>query len=255
MRLPVLILVLMLLLSLGISGCQAQVTALTTIEDDGSGSSSLRLSVGPELAELLEEGGAGRDIFEPISEGLEGWKVESGREPDGTRWLHATREFDSLQELRGREGDASAASAAFAASDASDGGPGRVGVSPLLDWVRIWTTSDPFTERFHFEAQMDVAGAVGEIAAGTPELGQLETYRDALVVEQRLRLPGSLREHNADEVLDGELVWRPDLQGPATLRAVSERYRWEWLAPLVALAIVNLMAVGAVAYRVLAARR
>ncbi len=141
------------------------------------------------------------------------------------------------------------------ASDGSGGEPGRVGISPLLDQVRVWTTRDPFTERFHFEARMDVARAMGEIAAGTPELGQLETYQDALVLEQRLRLPGSLREHNADEVLDGELVWRPGLQGPATLRAVSERLRWEWLAPLLALAILSLMAVGAVAYRVLVGRR
>lgn len=235
-----------LLLSLGLSGCQAEVTAVTTIEDDGSGSSSLQLSVGPELAGLLEEGGGGRDIFEPFAEALEGWKVESGQEPDDTRWLLATREFVSLRELQGRQGNA---------SDGADGGPDRMGVPPLLEGVRVWTTRDPFTERFHFEAQMDVAGAVGQIAAGTPELLQLETYQEALVLEQRLRLPGSIREHNADEVRDGELVWRPGLQGPATLRAVSERYRWEWLAPLVALAIVSLMAVGAVAYRVLAGRR
>ncbi len=240
------VLVFILLLSLGLSGCQAEVTAGTTIEDDGSGSSSLRLAVGPELAELLEEGGGGRDIFEPFEEGLEGWKIESGQEPDGTRWLLATREFVSLSELRGRQANASAG---------TEEGPDAVGVPPLLDRVRVWTTSDPFTERFNFEAQMDVAGAVGEIAAGTSELGQLERYQDALLVEQRLRLPGSLQEHNADEVVDGELVWRPGLEGRAPLRAVSERYRWEWLAPLLALAIVSLMAVGAVAYRVFAGRR
>ena len=219
---------------------------MTTIEDDGSGSSSLKLVVGSELAQLLYEGGGGRDIFEAFEEGLEGWEVETGREPDDTRWLLATREFVSLSEVRGRQANA---------SGGTEDGPDQVGVPPLLDRVRVWTTSDPFTERFHFEAQMDVAGAVGEIAAGTSELGQLERYQDALVVEQRLRLPGSVQEHNADEIVDGELVWRPGLEGTAALRAVSERYRWESLAPLLALAIVSLMAVGAVAYRVLAGRR
>ncbi len=112
------LLALILLLSLGLSGCQAKVTAVTNIEDDGSGSSSLQLSVGPELAGLLEEGGGGEDIFQPIEQAFAGWTVESGREPDDTRWLRATREFASLQELQGRQGNASAG------ADGADGAAG-----------------------------------------------------------------------------------------------------------------------------------
>lgn len=251
-------LVLILLLLLGLAGCQAGVTAETSVRDDGSGSSSLRLEIGPELARLLEEGGGGEDIFAPLEAGLQGWQIESGVESEGGRWFHATRGFASLEELRGREeeppeggGEAGGGGGA----DAGAAGGLRLGVPPLLDQVEVWTTSDPFTERFHFEAQTDLARAVAEIAAGTPELAEVQRLREVLKVEQRLRLPGSVREHNADEVVAGELVWRPGLEGSTTLRAVSERYRWEWLAPLVALAILGVLATAAVAYQVLVVRR
>jgi hypothetical protein len=75
---------------------------------------------------------------------------------------------------------------------------------------------------------------LGDAALGLP----LDLLSQVLVIENRVTLPGTIGENNADEVRDGTLVWKVETSDAEGMYAESVTYNWT--------AIVGLIVAGAI---------
>jgi hypothetical protein len=240
-----------LAVSLLLAGCRVGLVTDTTVNTDGSGSMSIRLSADREILEFLasqEVEGRSIDLFEEIEDVLPpGWPLEKGEEPDGTRFIALSLPFVDGGQL---------AAFAFAGEE-----------SPLADLgisrFELVREQSFFTVRTTFRAEIDIAAALSSLPLGGAQMpGEAlaegvspELISRVFAYEHRLKLPGSLGANNADEIAGRTLIWRPGASTVVDMQAESVALRWGSVASvLVGVAIVFLLA-ATVAFGVRAKRR
>ncbi len=229
---PLLVLVLTLAGLLLLAGCTVNVGLDTQVETDGSGTVSVRLAADQELQDALSgaAGGLGSlgsllDIFGGLGDltGLPGsvdelfdtilgeipgeWEVERGTDDDGTKWLAMTRPFASPEELE-----------EILASSA---------LSSVVDIESLTLTRDEgvFSTKTLFSTTADVGGAMSQLGEAAVDL-PLDLLGQVLVIENRLTLPGTIGDNNADEVQGNTLVWNVGTSGAREMHAESVAYNW-----------------------------
>lgn len=229
---PLLVLVLILAGLLLLAGCTVNVGLDTQVETDGSGTVSVRLAADQELQDALSgaAGGLGSlgsllDIFGGLGDltGLPGsvdelfdtilgeipgeWEVERGTDDDGTKWLAMTRPFASPEELE-----------EILASSA---------LSSVVDIENLTLTRDEgvFSTKTLFSTTADVGGAMSQLGEAAVDL-PLDLLGQVLVIENRLTLPGTIGDNNADEVQGNTLVWNVGTSGAREMHAESVAYNW-----------------------------
>lgn len=223
------------LLLLGATGCQMGLGVATEVEPDGSGVTRLDLSVDQDLQAFLESEVGGEDLFSGFEESLgEDWQVQVETAEDGSRRLVATQPFAEPDQL-----------------PLSGGMPEAGG---LLRDVRLEQSEGMFTTMTRFTARFDPVAALNEIGAERPQDINPGLVSSVLRLENRLRLPGRLGEHNGEAVEDGFVVWRPPLTEPVTMRAESTLYHWWMIGLLALLGVAVLAGVAFAAVRVGRAR-
>ncbi len=233
----VLVLVLLLAGLAVLSGCTVGVSLDTKVNDDGSGTVSVRLAADKDLQDTLSGatgglGGLGSlfgdlgglfgdsggllpdipksvdELFDTILGEIPGdWQVERGTDNDGTKWVAISRPFADPEELQ----------TLLASSQ----------LSSVVNMEALTLTQDEgfFGTKTRFSTTADVSGAMsqlGDAAAGLP----LDLLSGVFVIQNRVTLPGTIGDNNADEVQGNTLIWNVGTSGAREMHAESMSYNW-----------------------------
>lgn len=203
---------LLVALLLTASGCKIEMALDTVLETDGSGSVGLRLTADKEILDLMSSQGAGPgDLFDEFQKGVpEGWDADSGTEADGTQWVSAKRLFDDPSDLE----------SLFV--EGSDGPAESMGVKEFT----LAQDRGFFSTKTEFRAVWDVESLLSSTGEEIPLGMDLGAVSSIFEIQNRLTLPGDIKDNNADEVDGNTLIWRPVLAGSTEMYATSVAYRW-----------------------------
>ena len=148
------------------------------------------------------------ELFDIILSKIPGeWQVERGTDSDGTKWLALTRPFANPQELQEIIASNTLASA--------------VGVGE----VTLTQDEGLFSTKTRFSAAADAGGAISKLGGAALGLG-LDLPGEVLVIENRVTLPGTIGENNANEVSGNTLVWNIGFTETQEMFAESTTYHW-----------------------------
>ena len=213
--------------------CKAEVNVLVDINEDRSGTIAFEFGLDDELRELLEsQGGTADDLFGELDLDIatEGGTVTERTDGDMT-FTGATNDFDDISQV-------------------------------MTDLVGDTSGEGLFTE-FSFVMDDESAALAATASSDEQDVGDLGIDPTTLTGEFFsanfiLGMPGTVVEHNADEVLsDGRLKWSlPILGGTKTFVAKSEfgggsSLWWLW----VVLGVVLVVGVIAIIAAVVLGRR
>jgi hypothetical protein len=210
--------------------CRAEVNVLVDINEDRSGTAAFEFGLDEELLGFIEStGGSVDDLFGELDLGV-GDGVPTTRTEGDMTFTGVTKEFDDVDEVKGDlEGETDA-----------DG---------------------PFSE-FSFEMDDETAELVASVFASEQDLGDVGLDPAALTgdifsASFILGMPGTIVEHDADEVLaDGRLRWElPLLGGEKNIYARSEfgtsSLWWLWIV----LGVVLVVGVAAIIAAIVLGKR
>jgi hypothetical protein len=215
-------------LLLSVSGCSVKVSMDTTVKADGSGTIAVRLAADKELqtALLQAAGGLGQlaniftgEIAEKIPASVDDlfklilgeipteWEVERGADDDGALWIGLTRDFADPEELRQILTESA--------------------LSKFVDAAKFQLKLDEgfFSTTTVFSTSADMDQAMEEVAKSEPSIPAQMLGR-VFSIENRLTLPGGVKENNADEVTGQTLVWHLETSGSANMYAECVSYNW-----------------------------
>ncbi len=148
------------------------------------------------------------ELFDTILSKIPGeWQVERGTDDDGTKWVQLTRPFANPQELQ----------EILASSDLAS----AVGVGG----VTLTQDEGLFSTKTRFSATADAGGAISKLSGTALGLG-VDLPGEALVIENRVTLPGTIGENNANEVSGNTLVWNIGFTEVREMFAESTSYNW-----------------------------
>lgn len=228
-RLGLSIVVLLVFLLPLVAGCKIQMALDTTIGSDGSGKVGVRLAADKEIQDLMtSQGGGEGDLFADFESSVpEGWDSDSGTDPDGTRWITASRSFDDPSEIK-----------SFL-EEGGDGPAESVGATEFS----LTQEKGLLSVKTVFSATWDVKSALEATGDQTPEGMDPSALSSIFEVQNRLTLPGSIKDNNADEVDGNTLIWRPSFSGSTQMSAVSIAYRRPIVGGIAAVVVVLIAAV------------
>ena len=211
--------------------CRAEINVLVDIEEDRSGTIAFEFGLDDEFRELIESsGGTTDDVFGDFDLGMEGGTVTERTEGDMV-YTGATQDFNDISEV-------------------------------MADLIGDTSDEALFTE-FSFVMDDETAALSATASQSTEDLGEIpfdptEITDDVLSANFILGMPGTVVEHNADEVLsDGRLRWAlPILGGTKTFIAKSEfgggsSLWWLWIL----LGVVLVVGVAAIIAAVVLGKR
>ncbi|MCA1683955.1 MAG: hypothetical protein LC708_02345 [Actinobacteria bacterium] len=215
--------------------CQVRVTGGIDVDPDGGGTVRAGLGLDAEALAIVGDVGAALRVDDLRQAG---WKIDGpSKEDDGLTWVRVSRPVSDTEE----------AATALAQLSGPEG--------PLRD-LKITSSRTLLRNRTSLSGAVDLSGGLSGLAdadliskiGGAVPL-DLEGLRkefgpdlDRVVqVSFEARLPGSA-DANTTEKVGGRFVWRPPLGERADIAASSQGLN---LLPLVAVAVVLLVAVGA----------
>jgi len=211
--------------------CRAEMNVLVDIEEDRSGTIAFEFGLDEEFRELIESsGGTTDDVFGEFDLGMEGGTVTERTDGEMV-YTGATQDFEDISEV-------------------------------MADLIGDTSDEGMFTE-FSFVMDDETAALSATASQSTEDLGDIpfdpsEITDDVLSANFILGMPGTVVEHNADEVLsDGRLLWSlPILGGTKTFIAKSEfgggsSLWWLW----VILGVVLVVGVAAIIAAVVLGKR
>ncbi|MHB9149085.1 MAG: hypothetical protein ACYC33_03200 [Thermoleophilia bacterium] len=223
------VVVLLVLLLPLVAGCKIQMALDTNIGSDGSGKVGVRLAADKEIQDLMaSQGGAEGDLFSDFEGSVpEGWDSDSGTDADGTRWVTASRSFDDPSEIK-----------SFL-EEGANGPAESVGATEFS----LTQEKGLLSVKTVFSATWDMESALAATGDQAPEGMDPSALSSIFEVQNRLTLPGSIKDNNADEVDGNTLIWRPSFSGSTQMSAVSVAYRWPIVGGIAAVAVVLIAAV------------
>ena len=148
------------------------------------------------------------ELFDTILSKIPGeWQVERGTDADGTKWVALTQPFANPQELQEILASSNLASA--------------VGVGG----VTLTQDDGLFSTKTRFSATADAAGAISKLSGAALGLG-VDLPGEVLIIENRVTLPGTIGDNNADEVSGNTLAWNIGFTEARQMFAESTAYHW-----------------------------
>lgn len=217
---PLLVLCLMVMV-VALAGCKIQIALDTKVEANGSGTVGVRLAADKEIQDLMaQQAGQQGDLFAEFKKQIpKDWVVDSGTDADGTKWVSASKGFKDTAEL-----------------DALLAGQAQGGLGGALagDTFSVKQSSSLFAVTTTFDATWNAGKALAEAQKGISDAIPIDSLSSVFQVENRLTLPGAIRDNNATEVQGNTLVWRPPLKGATALHARSVAVRWGIMGAFIA---------------------
>jgi hypothetical protein len=225
--------IMLLATTLFLGGCSVQAGLDTKVNPDGSGTVGIRLSADKELQDALSDladGLGGRvggilgilgdlggvtnaipqsadDLFNLIVGQIPGdWEAERGTDSTGARWLTLTRSFSNPEELE----------------EILSGGF----LSSVIATDQFSLTQDKgfFSTKTVFSAKANAGSVTSRAQSAADMAGRI--VGQVFVIDNRITLPGSIKDNNADEVQGNTLIWAIELSGPNDMYAESVMYNW-----------------------------
>jgi len=254
LAIPAALLIVVLAGLMFLTGCNVQAGVDTNVNADGSGTVGIRLAADEELQDVLsgvangvvggttgailgilgdlgglagDLGGtlptSADDLFNLIVGQIPGdWTAERGTDSSGNRWLSLTRAFSSPEELQ------QILSGRFLTSVIA------------TDQFSLTQDRGFFATKTEFSATAD-AGSLTSRAQSAAEFTQ-SVLGEVLTVENRVTLPGTIKDNNADEVSGNTLVWNVGTSGSKEMYASSVIYNGGAIAGIAILGVVVLAA-------------
>ncbi|MEN8234364.1 MAG: hypothetical protein ABFR89_05515 [Actinomycetota bacterium] len=206
-------------------GCRAEVNVLVDIDEDGTGAATFEFGLDEEFLGVIESmGGSADDLLSEMDLTSEGGTAVERTDGDMT-YTGVKKEFTDIDEI------------------AAD--------------LKGETTDDAPFKDFTFTMDDKQAEITATVSAPEQDLGEIGLDPSALTgdifsANFILSMPGTVKEHNADEVLaDGRLRWElPLLGGEKDIHAVSEfgggALWWLWIILGVVLIVGAIAVVAAI---------
>ena len=205
--------------------CRAEINIALDVEEDGSGTVGFEFGLDEELRSLMESTGADADdLFSDLDTGFEGGTAFQREEGDMS-FQGVLVEFDDVNEISDQ----------LAGSSGDLTGFGEFSFE-VGDTEAVFDASLLTEEQDLGDFPLDPSALTGDIFSANFIVG----------------MPGTVVEHNADEVLaDGRLRWDiPLFGGEKRLHAVSDLggggFPWLWLLLGVALLVGVVATIAAV---------
>jgi hypothetical protein len=227
--------------SMALSGCSFEVGLDTTVKGDGSGTVAVRLAADRELQDALVGVGGGLghlpdilgNIEEKIPDDVEalfklvlgkiptGWGVDRGMDDEGAMWISLSHPFANPDELQKLLSDSV--------------------LSSFADADKFHLTQDKgfFRTKTVFSSTADMSTVIERAQEAEPRLG-VELLGQILSIENRLTLPGTIKDSNADDMRGSTLTWHLKLSGNQEMYAESVAYNWGTIIAVAAAALVGL---------------
>lgn len=211
--------------------CRAEVNVLVDINEDRSGTAAFEFGLDDEFLTIIESsGGSVDDLFGELDLGEEGGEATVRTEGDMT-YTGVTTEFTDVNEA-------------------------------MDELTGVTGSEDPLFQEFSFVMDEEMAELTANVSAPEEDLGDLGLDPSALTGDVFgasfiLGMPGTVVEHNADEVLaDGQLRWElPLLGGTKDIYAKSEfggsSLWWLWIV----LGVVLVVGVAAIIAAIILGKR
>ncbi len=225
----------LLLLIAGIAlltvACRAEMNVIVDINEDQSGTAAFEFGLDEEFLGIIEStGGSVDDLFGELDLGEEGGEATIRTEGDMT-FTGVTKDFTDVNEA-------------------------------MDELTGVTGSEDPLFQDFSFTMDDKTAELTARISAPEEDLGDFGLDPSALTGDLFsanfiLGLPGTVVEHNADEVLaDGRLKWDlPILGGEKEIYAKSEfsgsSLGWLWIV----LGVVLVVGVAAIVAAIVLGKR
>lgn len=187
------------LLAIALSACRAESNVILSIAEDGSATVGAEIGFDQEFQDLLEQSGVSPgDMFSQLS--------GSGG--------------DNLQPILRTEGDMTYFGASSSVDDLSTLDLSQEGMDFFSEFFSTFSYEfDDSTARLTATVESPDFGAGGENFPFDPSAITREVFSANVIVS----MPGTVDEHNADEVRsDGTLVWNIPLTGSTTIVATSK---------------------------------
>ena len=221
-------LLVLLSLVLLLTGCKIEMGLDTKVEKDGSGTLGVRIAADKEILDLIQQQGGGEDFFGDFESQIPAdWAIDRGTDADGTKWVTASKAFGDPSELHDL-------------LTAASGGPGDAFAAQQFE---LSQERGFFGAKTIFQATWDVGAALSGVEQGAPGDLNPQALASIFEIQNRLTLPGSIKDNNATAVEGTTLIWRPSLSGVTEMYAQSVAYNWGTISLV---AVVALLAVGAV---------
>lgn len=228
------------------SGCVRAEIAVR-VDDDGSGTASVLFAFKESLLELmssLDEGESEdfdpQDVFSDIDRDAlpEGTKIQPYK-ADGFVGSRIDMPFKDAEELAGLLGFVTSGAAVPTDPASEEGGFEQFNIERTADGWRLDAVAAPLA------SEEDLASADDEFT---------KQFLEDASFTIKVRLPGKIKEHNADKVDGNELTWNLDFESTEgrALRAVSTGSGsgdgLPWV--LIGGGVVGLVALGAIGWDV-----
>ncbi len=212
-RAPVALVLALVVMIVVLAGCKIQIALDTKVSADGSGSIGVRLAADKEIQDLMAQQATEGDLFAEFTKQIPAdWQTDSGTDADGTKWVSASKSFQDTAEL-----------------DALLAGQAQGGLGGALagDTFSITQSRGLFSVTTTFDATWDAGKALADAETGITDTVTPDMLSSVFLVENRLTLPGIIKDNNATEVEGNTLIWQPPLQGATQLHARSVAVRGE----------------------------
>ncbi len=187
------------LLAIALSACRAESNVILTIEEDGSATVGAEIGFDQEFRDLLEQAGATPDDMFSMLSGSGG---------------------DDLQPILRTEGDMTYFGASSSVDDLSTLDLSREGLDFFSEFFSAFSYDfDDSSARLTATVEAADFSGGGEDFPFDPSAITGDVFSANVIVS----MPGTIDEHNADEVRsDGTLVWSIPLLGSTTIVATSK---------------------------------
>ena len=217
-----------------VAGCKIEMALDTSIDAGGSGTIGVRLAADKEIQDLIaSQGGAQGDLFGEFEGSVpEGWASDSGTDADGTSWVTASRAFSDPSEIT-----------AFL-EEGQDGPAASIGAQAFS----LTQDKGLLSVRTVFSGTWDMQSALAATGDQVPEGMDPSALSSIFEVQNRLTLPGSIKENNADEIDGNTLIWRPSVSGVTEMSAVSVAYRWPVVGGIAGVVVLLAATIAAAAF-------
>ncbi|MDH3499013.1 MAG: hypothetical protein OEM97_02730 [Acidimicrobiia bacterium] len=216
------------------AACQIRVDSMIEVNEDETGTFGIEIGFDEEFRQLAEDQGGTLDLS--TTDGLpSGWRSEAfaSGEFEGTR---ISTDFTSFADL-----DTKLHQLEEAGSD------GEAAPNALFNDLNLRREGDTFT----FEAQLEqVDESFSDMAGGDAALDGIDpaAFLESLFqVRFLVTLPGTVGDHNADEVDGDTLIWSIGLDGQSRTLSASSTVGGSGLAgllPVLGAAVVVLLLAG-----------
>ncbi len=176
------------------------------------------------------------ELFNAILGRIPGdWQVERGTDGSGTRWVSLTRSFSELEELKQIMSESV--------------------ISSIVPMDEFYITQDKgfFGTKTVFSTSLDPADAMSGAQGGASSL-PADLLETVLAIQNRLTLPGDIKDNNADLIEGNTLVWNIGLSGKTEMYGESVDRNWGAIIGVIVGAVV-ILALIVVAVLLLLRRR